>query len=416
MDFTPSTRSQALAERLGRFMQDQIVPAEAAYAAELSGSADWRQWKQPAVMEALKAKAREAGLWNLFLPDAEHGGAGLSNADYAPLAEIMGHSFIAPEVFNCSAPDTGNMEVLARYGTPEQQRTWLAPLLAGAIRSAFCMTEPEVASSDATNMRATAVPDGDAFVLNGRKWWSTGIGHPHARFAIFMGQTDPLAEPHRRHTMVICPLDAPGVTIERMLPAFHHYDEPSGHGEVRFDQVRVPAANVILGPGRGFEIAQGRLGPGRIHHCMRALGAAERALALLCRRATERSAFGRPLAELGGNADIVANLRMAIEQARLLTLKAAWTIDTQGVKAALSLISQIKVAVPAVAQQAADAAIQIHGGAGVSDDVPLTHLYAYARVLRLADGPDEVHRAVIAKLEFKRQIKTPARADAGEPA
>lgn len=387
MDFTPTARSQALAERLTRFMRDEIVPAEARYAAELTGGADWRRWRQPAVMEALKQKARSAGLWNLFLPETELGGAGLTNAEYAPLAEIMGHSFIAPEVFNCNAPDTGNMEVLARYGSEQQRRDWLAPLLAGEIRSAFCMTEPDVASSDATNMQATATPDGDQIVLDGRKWWSTGIGHPHARFAIFMGLTDAQAEPHRRHTMVICPLDARGVTIERMLPAFHHYDEPSGHGQVRFDQVRVPASNVILGPGRGFEIAQGRLGPGRIHHCMRALGAAERALTLL-----------------GGNADIVANLRIAIDQARLLTLKAAWTIDTQGVKAALSLISQIKVAVPAVAQQAADAAIQIHGGAGVSDDVPLTALYAYARVLRLADGPDEVHRGVVAKLEMKRQL------------
>ncbi|MBN3727414.1 acyl-CoA dehydrogenase family protein [Burkholderia sp. Ac-20379] len=412
MDFMPTARSQALAERLTRFMHDEIAPAEARYAAELAGGADWRRWRQPATMEALKRKAREAGLWNLFLPETELGGAGLSNAEYAPLAEIMGHSFIAPEAFNCSAPDTGNMEVLARYGTPAQQRAWLAPLLAGEIRSAFCMTEPEVASSDATNMQATATPDGDAFVLNGRKWWSTGIGHPHARVAIFMGRTYPDAEPHRRHTMVLCPLDAPGVTIERMLPAFHHFDEPSGHGEVRFDQVRVPAANVILGPGRGFEIAQGRLGPGRIHHCMRALGAAERALTLLCRRAEARSAFGKPLAALGGNADIVANLRIAIEQARLLTLKAAWTIDTHGVKAALSLISQIKVAVPAVAQQAADAAIQIHGGAGVSDDVPLAALYAYARVLRLADGPDEVHRGVVARLEFKRQAEALAGAQA----
>ncbi|KKJ06169.1 acyl-CoA dehydrogenase family protein [Burkholderia gladioli] len=416
MDFTPTARSQDFADRLSRFMRDEIAPAEAHYAAELTGGADWRQWRQPPVMEALKQKARAAGLWNLFLPEVEHGGAGLSNAEYAPLAEIMGHSFIAPEVFNCNAPDTGNMEVLARYGTPGQQARWLAPLLAGEIRSAFCMTEPEVASSDATNMRATATPDGDEFVLNGRKWWSTGIGHPHARVAIFMGLTDAGAEPHRRHTMVICPLDAKGVRIERMLPAFHHYDEPSGHGEVVFDQVRVPAANVILGPGRGFEIAQGRLGPGRIHHCMRALGAAERALGLLCERAAARTAFGKPLAALGGNADIVANLRMAIDQARLLTLKAAWTIDTQGVKAALSLISQIKVVVPAVAQQAADAAIQIHGGAGVSDDVPLTHLYAYARVLRLADGPDEVHRGVVAKLEFKRQAGEQASRRAGAAA
>lgn len=404
MDFSPSARCRELSERVARFMRDEIAPVEARYVEQLTGGADWRRWRQPDVMETLKAKARAAGLWNLFLPEAEHGGAGLSNAEYAPLAELMGHSLIAPEAFNCNAPDTGNMEVLARYGSPEQRRRWLEPLLAGEIRSAFCMTEPEVASSDATNMQATARIEGDEVVLNGRKWWSTGIGHPLARVVIFMGLTDPQAEPHRRHTMVLCPLDAPGVKIERMLPVFNAYDEPSGHGEVSFTNVRLPASNVILGPGRGFEIAQGRLGPGRIHHCMRALGAAEKALTLLCARATTRDAFGKPLVKLGGNGDIVANLRMAIEQARLLTLKAAWTIDTQGVKAALSLISQIKVVVPAVAQQAADAAIQIHGGAGLSNDFPLAALYAYARVLRIADGPDEVHRAVVAKLEVKRQL------------
>ncbi|WP_242107071.1 acyl-CoA dehydrogenase family protein [Luteimonas aquatica] len=411
MEFAPSDRCRELAERLGRFMREEVLPAESAYAAELAGGEDWRRWRQPAVMEALKAKARDAGLWNLFLPeappsstpDAAHG-VGLSNVDYAPLAEIMGHSFLAPEVFNCNAPDTGNMEVLARYGTPEQQRQWLAPLLAGEIRSAFCMTEPQVASSDATNMQATAAVQGDEVVLNGRKWWSTGIGHPHCRFAIFMGLSDPQAETHRRHAMVICPLDAPGVKIERMLPVFNAFDEPFGHGEVSFADVRLPAANILLGPGRGFEIAQGRLGPGRVHHCMRALGAAERALALLCARAASRQAFGQPLIRLGGNADLVADLRMAIEQARLLTLKAAWTIDTQGPKAALSLVSQIKVVVPAVAQRAADAAMQMHGAAGLSNDFPLAALYAYARVLRLADGPDEVHRAVVAKLEIKRQL------------
>jgi alkylation response protein AidB-like acyl-CoA dehydrogenase len=307
-------------------------------------------------------------------------------------------------VFNCGAPDTGNMEVLLRYGSPEQRERWLDPLLRGEIRSGFAMTEPDVASSDATNMQATARVEGDSVVLDGRKWWTTGLGHPHCRFVIFMGLSDASAEPHRRHSMVICPLDAPGVQIERMLPVFHHYDEPSGHGQMRFEQVRLPLSHVILGPGRGFEIAQGRLGPGRVHHCMRALGAAERALTLLCRRASARVAFGQPLLTLGGNADIVANLRMAIEQARLLTLKTAWTLDTHGTKAALSLISQIKVVVPAVAQQAADAAIQIHGGAGLTDDFPLAQLYAYARVLRLADGPDEVHRAVVAKLEARAQL------------
>jgi alkylation response protein AidB-like acyl-CoA dehydrogenase len=404
MDFAHSPRSQALIGRLQRFMHEEVVPAEAVYASQLSGRPDWRQWRQPPVMETLKAKARAAGLWNLFLPEPEHG-AGLSNVDYAPLAEIMGHSFIAPEVFNCNAPDTGNMEVLVRYGSAEQKARWLVPLLAGEIRSAFCMTEPGVASSDATNMQATATIEGDQVVLNGRKWWSTGIGHPHCRVVIFMGVSNPDAPPHQRHAMVLCPLDAPGVTVERMLPVFHDLDEPAGHGEVSFTDVRLPADHIILGPGRGFEIAQGRLGPGRIHHCMRAIGAAERSLSLLCARATGREAFGKPLITLGGNADIVADLRMAIEQARLLTLKAAWLIDTQGVKAAMSEISQIKVIAPMVAQRAADAAMQIHGGAGMSDDFPLASLYAYARVLRLADGPDEVHRGLIAKLELRAQQK-----------
>ena len=402
MDFAPSERSQTLAKRLIRFMREEVVPAESVYAASLTGSPAHSAWRQPAIMETLKAKARDAELWNLFLPDAEHG-AGLSNAEYAPLAEIMGHAFIAPEVFNCSAPDTGNMEVLHRYGSDEQKTRWLKPLLSGEIRSAFGMTEPDVASSDATNMQATARIDGDHVVLNGRKWWTTGAGHPHCRFVIFMGVSDADAQPYQRHTMVICPLDTPGVKIERMLPVFHHCDEPSGHGELSFTNVRLPISNIILGPGRGFEIAQGRLGPGRVHHCMRAIGAAERALSLLCKRAASRVAFGKPLSELGGNADIVANLRMAIDQARLLTLKTAWTLDTHGTKAALSLISQIKVVVPNVAQQAADAAIQIHGAAGLSDDFPLTQLFAYARVLRIADGPDEVHRGVVAKLEVKAQ-------------
>jgi hypothetical protein len=390
-------------QRLSHFMREEVAPAERAYGAALNGSCDWRSWRQPAVMETLKSKAKQAGLWNLFLAEAEFG-AGLSNVEYAPLAEIMGHSFIAPEVFNCNAPDTGNMEVLVRYGSDAQKSRWLTPLLAGEIRSAFCMTEPAVASSDATNMQATALIEGGEVVLNGRKWWSTGIGHPHCRVVIFMGLSDASAPPHQRHSMVLCPIDAPGVRIERMLSVFHGFDEPSGHGEITFTDVRLPADQVILGAGRGFEIAQGRLGPGRIHHCMRAIGAAERALQLLCARATKRTAFGKPLIQLGGNADIVADLRIAIEQARLLTLKAAWLIDTRGVKAAMSEISQIKVIVPAVVQKAADAAMQIHGGAGVSDDFPLTALYAYSRVLRLVDGPDEVHRGVIAKIELKAQL------------
>lgn len=407
MDFSPSERSLALSEQLRRFLREEVIPAEPAYHAQLAGGADWRGWRQPQVMEDLKARARAAGLWNLFLPDATHG-AGLTNAEYAPLAEIMGHSFIAPEVFNCNAPDTGNMEVLAQYGSPAQQQRWLEPLLDGTIRSGFCMTEPDVASSDATNMAATATVEGDEVVLNGRKWWTTGLGHPNLKILIFMGLTDPQADPYRRHSMVLCPVEAPGVRIERMLPVFGNYDEPAGHGEVSFDNVRLPLDHIILGPGRGFEIAQGRLGPGRIHHCMRALGAAERALSLLCRRATSRTAFGKPLAALGANGDIIAELRIAIDQARLLTLHAAWTIDTQGIKAAMSLISQIKVVVPMVAQRAADAAIQIHGGAGVSEDFPLAALYAYARVLRLADGPDEVHRRQVAKLELARQKREAA--------
>ena len=407
MDFAHSERSRALAEKLSRFMRDDVDPAEKVVADELTGSGDWRTWHQPAVMETLKAKAKKAGLWNLFLSEPEYG-AGLSNVDYAPLAEIMGHSFIAPEIFNCNAPDTGNMEVLLRYGSDMHKSRWLKPLLDGEIRSAFCMTEPDVASSDATNMQATATVDGDHIVLNGRKWWSTGIGHPHCHVVIFMGLSHPEAPPHQRHTMVVCPLDAPGVKVERMLPVFHAYDEPSGHGEVSFTDVRLPLDHVILGTGRGFEIAQGRLGPGRIHHCMRAIGASERALSLLCERAATRVAFGRPLIELGGNKDIVADLRMAIEQARLLTLKAAWLIDTQGVKAAMSEISQIKVIVPNLAQKAADAAIQIHGAAGLSNDFPITALFANARILRLVDGPDEVHRGLIAKLEVRAQGATMA--------
>jgi acyl-CoA dehydrogenase len=402
MDFAHSPRASALAKTLSHFMRDEVEPAEKIVADGLSGTGDWRAWRQPAVIETLKAKAKKAGFWNLFLSEPEYG-AGLSNVDYAPLAEIMGHSFIAPEIFNCNAPDTGNMEVLLRYGSDMHKARWLKPLLDGEIRSAFCMTEPGVASSDATNMQATATVDGDHIVLNGRKWWSTGIGHPHCRVLIFMGLSHPDAPPHQRHTMVICPLDAPGVTVERMLPVFHAYDEPSGHGEVTFNNVRLPLDHVILGTGRGFEIAQGRLGPGRIHHCMRAIGASEKALSLLCERATTRVAFRKPLIELGGNADIVADLRMAIEQARLLTLKAAWLIDTKGVKAAMSEISQIKVIVPNLAQRAADAAMQIHGAAGLSDDFPLAALFASARILRLADGPDEVHRGLIAKLEIRAQ-------------
>ncbi|MBZ5705836.1 MAG: acyl-CoA dehydrogenase family protein [Acidobacteriia bacterium] len=401
MDFAFSEKTQNYIQRLEAFMHHFVLPAEGVYASQLQHTSDWRKWKQPPVMEELKAKARAAGLWNLFLAGSEHG-AGLTNLEYAPLAEITGRSPIAPEVFNCNAPDTGNMEVLVKYGSEAQKQRWLKPLLAGEIRSAFCMTEPEVASSDATNIQATALLEGNEVVLKGRKWWSSGIGHPHCQVVIFMGVTFASAEKHQRHSMVLVPLDTPGVKIERMVSAFGMYDEPFGHGEVTFDNVRLPADHIIAGPGRGFEIAQGRLGPGRVHHCMRTLGAAERALELLCKRALNRVAFGKPLAELGGNRDIIANARIAIEQARLLTLKAAWMMDTLGAKGAMSEISQIKVVAPSVAQTIIDQAIQVYGGAGVSPDFPLAEMFGYIRSLRLADGPDEVHRALIAKLELKK--------------
>jgi acyl-CoA dehydrogenase len=401
MDFSLSPRAQSYVQRLSAFMQEHVLPSEPEYRAQLHNLADWRAWKQPAVMETLKAKARAAGLWNLFLPGPAYG-AGLSNVEYAPLAEITGRSLIAPEVFNCNAPDTGNMEVLVKYGSEAQKMRWLQPLLAGEIRSAFCMTEPDVASSDATNMQATALIEGDQVVLNGRKWWSSGVGHPHCRLLIFMGVTDCSANKYKRHSMVLVPLDTPGVKIERMVPVFGSYDSPFGHGEVSFTDVRVPLDHIIAGPGRGFEIAQGRLGPGRVHHCMRTLGAAERALELLCRRSLHRIAFGKPLAELGANADVVANARIMLEQARLLTLKAAWMLDEFGAQGARSEISQIKVAVPNIALEIIDQAIQIHGGAGVSADVPLAELFATIRTLRIADGPDEVHRALIAKLELRK--------------
>ena len=405
MDFAYSPRARQLISSVEAFLREEILPAEAEYRRQLHSSAG--PWCQPPIMETLMAKAKAAGLWNLFLPDHEWG-AGLSNVDYAPLAELSGRSFLAPEVFNCNAPDSGNMEVLAKYGSPQQQERWLKPLLAGEIRSAFCMTEPAVASSDATNMQARAIVDGDSIVCDGRKWWSSGLGHPHCRVLIYMALTDATASPYARHSMVLIPIDSAGVKIERMLPVFGAYDEPFGHGEVSFEGVRVPLDHVIAGPGRGFEIAQGRLGPGRIHHCMRVLGAAERALELMIARARSRHAFGKALIDLGGNRDIIAEARIALEQARLLTLKAAWMMDTVGAKAAMSEISQIKVEAPSVAQKIIDQAIQMHGGAGLSDDTPLAALYAYARVLRLADGPDEVHKALIAKLELRRHAEVSA--------
>ena len=401
MDFSLAPKAQSYVRRLSAFMQEHVLPAESAYCAQLQNLPDWRNWKQPAVMDTLKAKARADGLWNLFLPDRKYG-AGLTNVEYAPVAEITGRSSIAPEVFNCNAPDTGNMEVLVKYGSDAQKERWLRPLLAGEIRSAFCMTEPDVASSDATNIQAKALIEGDHVVLNGLKWWSSGIGHPHCRLLIFMGVTNPLASKYQRHSMVLVPLDTPGVKIERMVPVFGSYDPPFGHGEVSFTNVHVPLDHIVAGPGRGFEIAQGRLGPGRIHHCMRTLGAAERALELLCRRSLHRVAFGKPLAELGANADVIANARIKLEQARLLTLKAAWMLDEVGTKGARSEISQIKVAVPNIALEIIDQAIQMHGGAGVSADFPLTEMFAAIRTLRIADGPDEVHRALIAKLELSK--------------
>lgn len=403
MDFQLSAKGQDFYQRVQAFMRDEVYPIEADYYRELHSLEN--RWVVLPIIEELKAKARAQGLWNMFLPEEEHGGAGLTNADYAVIAEETGRSFIAPELFNCNAPDTGNMEVLVKYGSEEQQQQWLQPLLEGKIRSAFCMTEPEVASSDATNMQATATIEGDEVVLNGRKWWSTGIGHPSCKVLVFMGLTNPEAHRHQQHSMVLVPKDSPGVKVERMLQVFGDYDEPYGHGEVSFTNVRLPKSAIIKGPGRGFEIAQGRLGPGRVHHCMRAIGAAERALEYMIERSLSREAFGRPLAKLGGNPDIIANARMSIEQARLLTLKTAWLLDTKGILGALSEVSQIKAVVPTMLCNIVDQAIQMHGGGGVSNDFPLAGMYGYARSLRLADGPDEVHRAMVAKLELKKYAK-----------
>jgi acyl-CoA dehydrogenase len=403
MEFAHSAKSAAYVQRVGDFIRTEIEPVEAEYLRAVHAQAE-HPYTAPPVMEELKAKARERGLWNLFLPDETHG-AGLTNVEYAPLAELMGRSPMASEVFNCSAPDTGNMEVLHLYGSEEQKRKWLEPLLRGEIRSVFCMTEPEVASSDATNMAATAVVKDDQIVLNGRKWFSSGIGHSNCRVAIFMGLTDPDAPRYAQHSMVLVPLDTPGVNIERMLPVFGRHDEPFGHGEVTFTDVRLPLDSVIAGPGRGFEIAQGRLGPGRIHHCMRLIGLAERSLELACKRATERVAFGKPLADLGGNRERIAKARIAINQARLLVLYTAWKLDTEGLQGARSEVSQIKVVVPNVATDVIDMAIQLHGAAGVTDDYPLAAAYTGARSLRLADGPDEVHLHLVARQELKAYTK-----------
>jgi acyl-CoA dehydrogenase len=394
-----SQRSTELHRQLSDFMDEHIYPNETPIKKELSTG---ERWQPTEIVEGLKIKAREVGLWNLFLPESELG-AGLSNYDYAPLCEVMGRSPYAPEVFNCSAPDTGNMEVLSRYGTPEQQKEWLVPLLAGEIRSAFAMTEPDVASSDATNIQSEIRRDGDNYVVNGRKWWTSGANDPRCKILIFMGKTDPDNEDrYRQQSMILIPMSAPGVKVLRHLPVLGFDDAPHGHAEVLFENVRVPASNMLLGEGRGFEIAQGRLGPGRIHHCMRLIGLAERALEAMCRRVKTRVAFGRPIADQTVTQERIAEARIMIDQNRLLTLYTAHKMDQYGNKEARKEIAMIKVAAPNMACQVVDWAIQAHGGAGLSDDFGLGHAYATARLLRLADGPDEVHRNQIARLELKQ--------------
>jgi len=398
MDFDFSPKVKDLQKRVTGFMDAHVYPNEQRFHDEVARGDRWQPTK---VVEELKALAKRAGLWNLFLPESSRG-AGLTNLEYAPLCEIMGRVSWAPEVFNCSAPDTGNMEVLERYGTPEQKKEWLAPLLDGAIRSGFAMTEPAVASSDATNIQASIVRDGNEYVINGRKWWTSGAGDPRCRIFIFMGKNDPKAEKHKQQSMILVPRDAKGVKVLRALPVFGYDDAPHGHMEMDFDNVRVPASNMLLGEGRGFEIAQGRLGPGRIHHCMRLIGVAERALEKTCKRVKARVAFGRPIAEQGVTLERIANARIMVDECRLLTLKAAWMMDTVGNKAARAEIAMIKVAAPNMACQVLDWAIQAHGGAGVCDDFGLAHAYANARTLRLADGPDEVHRNQIGRLELAK--------------
>jgi acyl-CoA dehydrogenase len=407
VNFEFSDKVKELQQRLQAFMDEHIYPNERRFHDEVERN----RWTPTRVIEELKPKARAAGLWNLFLPNDEHG-AGLTNLEYAPLCEIMGRSHIAPEVFNCSAPDTGNMEVLARYGTPEQKARWLKPLLAGEIRSCFAMTEPAVASSDATNIESRIARDGNEYVINGRKWWASGGGDPRCKIAIFMGKTDPSAAAHKQQSMVLVPMDTPGVKVVRQLTVYGYDHAPHGHAEVTFENVRVPVTNMLLGEGRGFEIAQGRLGPGRIHHCMRCIGVAERALETMCRRVQARVAFGKPLAEQGTIRADIATSRMEIEQARLLTLKAAHMMDTVGNKAARAEIAMIKVLAPNVTLRVLDRAIQAHGGAGVSQDTFLAAAWANVRTLRLADGPDEVHMESIARQELGKSKKSAPQAAA----
>lgn len=399
MDFSYSPKVIDLRERLIAFMEAQVYPAEKIYREQLEQAPS--RWNIPPIMEALKVKAKAADLWNLFLPESEYG-AGLTNLEYAPLAEIMGRSLIGAEVFNCSAPDTGNMEVLVRYGSPEQKEKWLKPLLDGEIRSGFAMTEPDVASSDATNIRMSIERDGDAYVINGRKWWTSGAMDPRCEILIVMGKTDPEAARHQQQSMILVPRDTPGVHIIRPLTVFGWDDAPHGHAEIVFENVRVPAGNLLLGEGRGFEIAQGRLGPGRIHHCMRLVGCAQRALEMMCRRAQSRVAFGKPLSDQGSVREDIAHSQCEIEQARLLTLSAADKMDREGNKAARDLIAMIKIVAPSMAQRVLDRAIQLHGGGGVSQDFFLAPAWAYARTIRLADGPDQVHLAALAKQLLRR--------------
>ncbi|WP_100372368.1 acyl-CoA dehydrogenase family protein [Bacillus sp. FJAT-45037] len=405
MSFFYSEKVKRLQNDLHTFMERYVYPNEHLYESQLDQGSD-RFASVPPIMEELKEKAREQGLWNLFLPDAKEG-AGLTNLEYAPLCEIMGRSFIAPEIFNCNAPDTGNMEVFVRYGTKEQQDRWLKPLLDGKIRSAFAMTEPDVASSDATNVAIDIKKDGDDYVINGRKWWSSGAGDPRCEVLIVMGKTNPTADKYHQQSMIIVPMATPGVNVKRLLPVFGYDHAPHGHAEIEFNNVRVSSSNLLLGEGKGFEIAQGRLGPGRIHHCMRTIGAAERALELMCERATSRSPFGKPLAKQGVVQDWIATSRIEIEQARLLTLKAAAMMDTVGNKVAKKEIAMIKVIAPQMALRVIDRAIQTFGAAGVSEDVPLAAMYANIRTLRIADGPDEVHIASIAKQELKPYLQSP---------